>query len=486
MTTIHKILGLLPTLAAALMLTACSSDDNMTETPQTPTEQATTAQTIHYTASVVNGGDAQTRATVENDNKTLFFAAGDKLYVTGTNIQGVLDIQTGDGTTTGPGTANATFSGDLTYTGSGTPADDLALTATLVSAQQTVGNQVSVDAAGAVTVNYPATAFCSSVNDAVQQYSDLAGSSTYAAKSFTLNQQTAFLNFTVKLICPVSEGDEVTATVENDGMILTEASVTTTTDAGSNVVACFVLPVAKGTELSGAKVTIGNLPIVTLPIIGFGGDAAKTLEGKVYNVARSIVDLALCSNSYDAQNGDYITYNGLYNFNGHVIVADGATVTLGGAKIISHGVGQSAIHCQGDANIVLADGTTNTVVGENHAGIFVPDGNTLTISGAGSLSATGGNNAAGIGGAEGGPCGNITIGSDVTQVIATKGDEDPAPKFNASAPIGAGTDALCGIVTIDGETITEYGVTMWTAGDATTHYSWYVSNEGKTWTLTKK
>ena len=546
--------AVLPMMAAALMTTACSNEDSVAEAPA----QQGGVKTIPYTVTV-NGGAAQTRATVESDNKTLCFADGDKLYVTGTDIQGVLDIQAGDGTTTGPGTANATFSGDLIYLGEGSPADELALTATLVSAQQTVGTQVSVDAAGAVTVNYPATAFCSTVNDAVQQYSDLTGTATYGAKSFTLYQQTAFLNYTVKLKSSVAAGDAVTATVKNGATTLSTASVTTTTDAGSNVVACFVLPVAEGTVLSGATVTIG-----TLATVGFGGDAAKTLEGKVYNVARSIVDLASCSDSYAAQNGDYITYSGAYNFYGHVSVPDGATVTLGGAEIVSYSSDYAAIHCLGDANIVLADGTTNTVESYEHAGIFVPEYSTLTISGAGSLSATGhegavigarynginytfipcgnitikggnitalgnshcagigggcqtscgdisieggtiiatgdndaagigsgyfgscgkisitggtvtatgGSDAAGIGSGYSGSCGDITIGSDVTKVIATKdGDAD--------APIGKGSYATCGTVTID-------GTTTWTAGTPTTHYSWDVSNEGKTWTLTKK
>ena len=549
--------AVLPMMAAALMTTACSNEDSVAEAPA----QQGGVKTIPYTVTV-NGGAAQTRATVESDNKTLYFADGDKLYVTGTDIQGVLDIQAGDGTTTGPGTANATFSGDLIYLGEGSPADDLALTATLVSAQQTVGNQVSVDAAGAVTVNYPTTAFCSTVNDAVQQYSDLTGTATYAAKSFTLYQQTAFLNYTVKLKSSVAAGDAVTATVKNGATTLSTASVTTTTDAGSNVVACFVLPVAEGTVLSGATVTIGNLATV-----GFGGDAAKTLEGKVYNVARSIVDLASCSGSYAAQNGDYITYSDIYSFVGHVSVPDGATVTLGGAEIESYSSDRAAIHCLGDANIVLADGTTNTVKSYKHAGIFVPENKTLTISGAGSLSATGhegacigvqydgidhtsipcgnitikggnitasvpdysdcagigggcetscgdisieggtitatggsnaagigsgysgscgkisitggtvtatgGSDAAGIGSGYSGSCGDITIGSDVTKVIATMGDR-------ADAPIGKGYYATsCGTVTIDGST-------TWTAGTPTTHYSWDVSNEGKTWTLTKK
>lgn len=564
--TKYSFLGAALSMMAALMMTACSNDDNTNVSPA----QQNASKTIPYTVTV-NGGTA-TRATVQSDNKTLYFADGDKLYVTGTNIKGVLNIQAGNGSTTGPGTASATFSGDLTYSGEGSPAADLELTATLVSVQQSDGSEVTINAkTGAVTVNYPTTAYCADVASAVQKFSNLTGTSRYDTKSFTLSQQTAFLSFAVKLKSSVAAGDAVTATVKNGSTTLSTASVTTTTDASSNVVADFVLPVAKGTVLSGATVTIG-----TLATLGVGGDVATTLDGKVYNVTRSIVDLASCSGSYAAQDGDYITKSGAGDFDGNVTIADGATVTLGGANIVfdSSDKDHAAIHCLGDANIVLAGGTTNTVKAYGYAGIFVPESKTLTISGTGRLKATGdggagiggaydvynyqptscgniritggnitatgydycagigggsegscgnisieggtivatptsyvGNGgaagigsgcdgscgnisitggsvtatgsdygsqgAAGIGSGSRGSCGNITIGSDVTKIIATMSS-------GAVAPIGKGYSASsCGTITID-------GLTTWTAGTATTHYSWDVSNEDKTWTLTKQ
>lgn len=565
--TKYSFLGAALSMMAALMMTACSNDDNTIESAA----QQNVAKTIPYTVTV-NGGTA-TRATVQSDNKTLYFAEGDKLYVTGTKIKGVLNIQAGNGSTTGPGTASATFSGDLTYSGEGSPAADLELTATLVSVQQSDGSEVNINATtGAVTVNYPTTAYCADVASAVQKFSNLTGTSRYDTKSFTLSQQTAFLSFAVKLKSSVVAGDAVTATVKNGSTTLSTASVTTTTDASSNVVADFVLPVAKGTVLSGATVTIG-----TLATLGVGGDVATILDGKVYNVTRSIVDLATCSDSYAAQDGDYITKSGAGYFVGYVTIADGATVTLGGANIVldSSDKDHAAIHCLGDANIVLAGGTTNTVEALKYAGIFVPESKTLTISGTGRLEATGtggagiggaydvlsyqstscgniritggnitatgydycagiggghkgscgnisieggtivatptsfnGNGgaagigsgwrgscgnisitggsvtatgsdyhnsegAAGIGSGCGGSCGNITIGSDVTKIIATM-------SLGAVAPIGKGYSASsCGTITID-------GLTTWTAGTATTHYSWDVSNENKTWTLTKQ
>ena len=257
-------------MTAALMMTACSSDDNDTTTASVA---PSTTKIIPYTVTV-GGDDAMTRATVDGDNRTLRFATGDKLYITGTNIKGVLNITDGVGSTN-----QATFSGELTYSVEGSPADDLSLTATLVSAQQTVDSQVSVDDAGAVTVNYPTTAYCSSVNDAVQQYSRLTGTSTYGSKVFRLQQQTAFLNFVITFEDGTATGTELSAVVSNNSATVCTANVTTTTES-EKVVAKFVLPVAKGITLSSAKVTMDSKEASS-----FG--ASPTLDGKVYNVTRT-------------------------------------------------------------------------------------------------------------------------------------------------------------------------------------------------------
>lgn len=259
-------------MTAALVMTACSNSDNeMTEAPIVPSTPTTI--TIPYTVTVNDG--SSTRATVDADNRTLRFATGDKLYITGTDIQGILDLKDGDEGKT----SEATFSGDLTYTGSGSPADDLELTATLVSAQQTVGTQVSVDGAGAVTVNYPTSAYCTSINDAVQQYSNLTGTSTYDAGTFTLTQQTAFLNFVITFNDGTTSGTEFSAVVSNNGSAICTANVTTTTES-ANVVAKFVLPVASGTVLSNATVKMGTNNALAI--------SNATLTGKVYNVRKSL------------------------------------------------------------------------------------------------------------------------------------------------------------------------------------------------------
>ena len=292
-------------MTAALVMTACSNDDNANESPV----QQSTVKTIPYSVTVNEG--ATTRATVESDNKTLKFAVGDKLYISGTDIHGVLDIQDGTGTTF------STFSGNLIYSGSGTPASGLSLTAKLGSAQQNVGTEVSVDAAGAVTVNYPSTAYCADVATAVQKYSNLTGTSTYGMKSFSLTQQTAFLNFEITFDDGTTTGTGLSAVVSNYSAAICTANVTTVTDNG--VKAKFVLPVAKGTTLSSANVKFGDKVAIS-----FG--ASQTLDGKVYNVTKTQAAPAL---TYPIALGDATS-----DYVGSVVTTDGnvyATVAAASA-----------------------------------------------------------------------------------------------------------------------------------------------------------
>jgi hypothetical protein len=182
------------------------------------------------------------------------------------------------------------------------------------------------------------------------------------------------------------------------------------------------------------------------------------------------------------EDGDqvYGTLGGKYK----VSIAAGATtngVTLDGVSINANGAWTSGnyagITCLGDATIILEG--TNTVKGfyNEYPGIHIAANKTLTIQGSGSLTAssngyaagieggvrkkhcgnitisggtveaTGGYNAAGIGGGKGidgnykTKCRKITITSDVTRVTATKGS-------SANYSIGAGKNGTCGTVTI--------------------------------------
>lgn len=246
-------------VAAAFAMASCTKEINNIE--EIPTEPETPAvKVIPYTVTV--GEASASRATVDEDNKTLRFAEGDKLHIVGTvaqeDILGILDI------TSGVGETSATFSGTLYYRGGGTPPDDLSLTAKLVSQ-----NQVN---------KYPEDEYLESVVKAVPLYSVLTGTSTYGAKSFTLTQQTAFLNFVITFEDGTTEGT-VKATVSNDGAQLCSANVYVEKE-GDDFVAKFVLPVAAGTVLKGATVKLKDNAAIP-----FG--EGKTLEGKVYNVNKT-------------------------------------------------------------------------------------------------------------------------------------------------------------------------------------------------------
>lgn len=420
-------------MTAALVMTACTNDDNAVETPAAPQAEV---KTIPYTVTVSQGGDAATtRATVDSDNKTLYFADGDKLYVTGTNISGTLDIQTGTGT------ASATFSGDLTYTGEGTPASDLSLTATLVSAQQTDGTEVTINpTTKAVTVNYPTTAYCDDVATAVQKYSNLTGTSNYGSKSFTLSQQTAFLNFVITFADGTTTGTGLSAVVKNGETTLCTANRTTTTES-EKVVAKFVLPVASGTALSGATVKMGTKAALAIT------DA--TLAGKVYNVKRTLYykEVTLGSGNIVVPAGEHWNITGSNSYDSNITIGEGATVTLSGVTMLMNSE-VPCIKCSGDATIILADGTTNTLTAEYDGGGIQagPTGTTLTIKGnTGVLNVEIKHSldAAAIGAYNKTACGDIVIEGGVINATSQNG-----------AAIGARYQAACGDITISGGTVT--------------------------------
>ena len=134
----------------------------------------------------------------------------------------------------------------------------------------------------------------------------------------------------------------------------------------------------------------------------------------------------------------------------------------------------------GDINI--NGGTVTATGGDGAAGIGSGSQGTcdaISISG-GTITANGGQYGAGIGSGTHGTCGDITISSGVTSVEATMG-------YEAGAPIGKGKNSNgCGSISID-------GTTSWSAGTATEHFKWTVStiqdawgNDVTRWTLTHK
>jgi hypothetical protein len=135
-----------------------------------------------------------------------------------------------------------------------------------------------------------------------------------------------------------------------------------------------------------------------------------------------------------------------------ITIPDGATVTLAGVNISA--TASAGITCSGSANIIL-EGTNSVTTSANtypaiHAGGSTT---TLTISGSGSLTATGGDYGAGIGGGDCSNIGNITINGGT--ITANGG--------YCAAAIGTGratsnqNNGTCKTITINAGTITANG-----------------------------
>jgi hypothetical protein len=183
-----------------------------------------------------------------------------------------------------------------------------------------------------------------------------------------------------------------------------------------------------------------------------------------YTVYPSNVNLAALTGDYTALDGQILTGTLDGSTQPYKIsIADGATVTLDGVTINGVNDGDNyqwaGINCEGNATIILKDGTTNVVKGfhKNYPGIYIAVNKTLTIQGnTGTLAASpfngGGESGsyaagAGIGGGCSTSCGNIVIEGGV---ITAKGG-------SSAAGIGAGDSHGCGNISISGGTVTAYG-----------------------------
>lgn len=151
-------------------------------------------------------------------------------------------------------------------------------------------------------------------------------------------------------------------------------------------------------------------------------------------------------------------------------IPEGRTVVLSGVSISG-----GNITCNGNATIILMG--SNTIAG-SYANAAIQAGgtsNTLTITGTGSLTANGGNYAAGIGGGQNTDCGRINIsGGNITATgsvgagigsgqghscagITISGGTVVATSSERGPGIGSGSDGSCGDITISGGTITATG-----------------------------
>ncbi len=278
----NMIWGLLP-MAAALMLTACSSNDieDVAEKPAT--------KTIPFTAKVSTENATRISAEEGSGTYTLKFTAGDKLHVQNVTsgdiiLSGLLDIDPAD-----VGKTTATFTGELTYTprssDPSTPAGDLQIYATLVP--EHAPSLVFYD-------------ICSSVTEAIQTYSYLENIITYSQlSSFTFVQSAAFVDFDITLsgTNAPAVGTDVNIAVDGSSVFSDdpsnpyEFSYTSTATVTSGGKVKFAIPVDASTDdytatLKDASVTISNASYQGT--CSFADATGFEVGPKVYRAARTI------------------------------------------------------------------------------------------------------------------------------------------------------------------------------------------------------
>lgn len=132
-------------------------------------------------------------------------------------------------------------------------------------------------------------------------------------------------------------------------------------------------------------------------------------------------DLSNLKRDHVAGNGDVLT--GTLDGGYKISIADGESVTLRNANINADGRSRgnfAGITCEGNCTIILEGANVVKGFNENFPGIYVPKGKTLTIEGSGSLSASGGAYAAGIGAGMNMDCGNISINDGIVNAVGGK------------------------------------------------------------------
>lgn len=440
-----NILTLAALLITGVAFTACSSSDDsiVEQQPANPGEQVYT-----LTIKASKDGSATTRALkLETSGAlTAYWANGDELTVynetKGAALTGTLTASNASGST-------ATFSGTL----SGTIAANDVLTLTyhpIASISSYEGQDGTLSGTNGAEKYDMATA---TVTVASVNSGDIT---TTGNASFTT--QTAMIKFTLQDDAATPAMLNATSLkVSIDGEdILTFSPTATTYSANGNGILYFALPnadvvaAAKSTTttaLASAKVsfsaTVGS-DTYKITKTGYPFAAGKYYTSTLTTRKLMTYDLGAITGNLTLKDGD--TATGTLTGNYEISIADGATVTLNnvtidGTKISSFS--WPGITCLGNANIILVG--TNTVITTAdgkpaiQAGSHYLNTKTLTISGSGSLTATGGPKAAGIGSGASGTCGDITISGGT--IIATGG--------SGAAGIGSGYNAGgCGNITI--------------------------------------
>jgi hypothetical protein len=460
------------TLAALLMagaaFAACSSSDDSINEPRPATPVG--EQVYKLTIKASNGNDATRALSLDGSGKlSASWTVGDVLSVSkdGTPLTSTLECTVANGD-------EATFTG--TIQGTVSPDDNLTLTYHPVTGYSAFGNQDGTLSGNTNSAeNYD-------IATAVVTVESVDGENNISIKETTVDftTQSAMMKLTL-----TSDG---TTAINATSLTVSAASVDVFTltipeatyTANGDGILYFALPsVANMASRLAAELSIPEetattmLASATITFTASEGAATYTATKSGYpfaggtyyrstlTMAKTSVNLSKLAGAYTAQDGDVLT--GTLDGNSQpykVTIASGATVTLNNLTI--NGVHNNkyswaGLTCEGNATIILAEGSTNSVTGfyRSRPGIEAgPTGTTLIIKGTGKLIASsqsgGSGNGPGIGSDLKGTCGNIEIqGGDITAKIGNT--------LGTSAGIGSSMGGTCGNITISGGTVAATG-----------------------------
>ena len=446
-------------LSAMAGLTSCANEDTALDNT---TAQTAEGRTVQFTATLAPKGDngGQTRAITVNDQNT----ANETLNVAWKKDEKIAVYY--EKTNGEHATATATV---------GTPNDDgsAPITATLTDAKggkakfvypatlhdgqgdidesQILNNQNGLLRTGVTNISKNFDAATGKGIIAV------SGSEASVSGSVTMTNRVCICKMTLEFSdgsIPVASGGKTLTIDVGDGSVYTISSpfqVDELQPAGTptayrafksdDVIYVAMLPVDSKTVTFTSISSDSKIYKLTSSSVNLkAGSFYRNIPLTLTKVAEAKITLTTATGELTLQHGDIVTGTG--GENTHLKIEDGATVTLAGVTntsiINSYSTSFPGIECLGDATIILAG--ENSVKGVwGKAGIYVPEGKTLTIRGGGKLTATA-SDGAGIGGNYGASCGNIVI----------EGGTINATGANYSAGIGSGKEGSCGNISISG------------------------------------
>lgn len=397
--------------ALALMTAACSNDDN------DKTKQPVKAEGIPFTATISIGESGTTRALSESGSTLVAtWAVDDEVALI---HNGVKDVMTVASVSAGVATITGTI------TGSPADGDPVTIIYPATAADGTTGNVK----AGLLHAQSGAT-----LDDVASKYDVRKGTGNLKVSG------TASLNGNVSL---TNQFAIMKLTLANNAKNLS-IMADDITIAGATL----------GTEGTEFYVAVPAVSSKTVTIV------ANDASNNCYYFSKAGVSLA--AGTY-YQSSPSMTALGtessadVYKITAtsSVTIPDGKTVVLSGVNISS-----GSITCNGSVTMILMG--ANTVSADNYeAAIKIgSSGTTLTITGSGSLTAQGGEDAAGIGTdyRNYGPlsCGNIVINGGT---VTATGDYGGAGigTGRAEGLYGSSPSITCGDITINGGTVIATG-----------------------------